>query len=86
MRRDIFDSDSRSFSVRLNGNLVSDVVWADEETGTAELYEHEWRLAQRGERTGRTFIVKGAIKIINHEAATVPQTDLFGGFYNYSGY
>jgi len=73
-------SDGYRFSVTLNGSPLDDVLWADEETGQAEVYEHAWSLEQRGQRvpdsdsvTGyRTFIVRGDIRIIDDQPPAQP--------------
>jgi hypothetical protein len=73
-------SDGNRFSVTLNGSPLEDVLWADEETGQSEVYEHAWAPDQWGQRilnvdsaTGyRTLVVCGDIRIIDHEPSEQP--------------
>lgn len=59
------------FSVTLNGQPLTEVIWADEEEGKAEIFEHEWNLERRGARIFdpgaplgyRTLNVQGEIRI-----------------------
>lgn len=60
-----------SRKVYLNGQLLSDVVWADPDTGEAELFEHTCSRLHSPERIldldnaagYRTLIVRGAVRI-----------------------
>lgn len=72
MRYSIHDTSSPRCTVMLNGSVLADVIWADDELGEAEIYEQEWALDRRGQRVEdpscpsgcRTLLVKGDIRLI----------------------
>ena len=90
MRRSVYDGEEWEFSVTLNGETLIDVIWADEETGEAQVYEHEWALERRGQRVEdpseplgfRTQTVRGQIQIIRINVPPAAQQEIdWGEFY-----
>jgi hypothetical protein len=43
MRIDLTETGNKDIEIELNGKILDAVLWADEETGTCEVFEKHWQ-------------------------------------------